>query len=79
MLDHPVFLILILVFSLVMISCRKETRVEFSDNDIVGDLALYKPIEEYPISIRDEVRRCYLVKGLYQLYGHEFPLKKLVK
>ena len=36
--------------------------MEFSDNDIVGDPALRKPIEEYPISTRDEVIRRYLVK-----------------
>ena len=46
--------------------------MEFSDNDIVGDPALRKPIEEYPISTRDEVRRRYLVKDPCQPYGHEF-------
>ena len=46
--------------------------MEFSDNDIVGNLTLRKPIEEYPISIRNEVRKRYLVKGSCQPYGHEF-------
>ena len=58
---------------------EKRPRVEFSDNDIVGDPALRKPIEEYPISIRDEVRRRYLVKGPCQPYGHEFPSRKFGK
>ena len=48
---------------------EKRPRVEFCDNDIVGDPALRKPVEEYHISIRDEVRRRYLVKGPCQPYG----------
>lgn len=58
---------------------EKRPRVEFSDNDIVGDPALRKPIEEYPISIRDEVRRRYLVKGPCQPYGHAFPSRQFGK
>ena len=58
---------------------EKRPRVKFSDNDIVDDPALRKPIEEYPISIRDEIRRRYLVKSPCQPYGDEFPSRKFGK
>ena len=58
---------------------EKRPRMEFSDNDIVSDLVLCKPIEEYPISIRDEVRRRYLVKCPCQSYAHKFPSRKFDK
>ena len=40
---------------------------------------LRKPIEEYPILIRDEIRRRYLLKGPCQPFGHVFPLRQFGK
>ncbi|KAG8645341.1 hypothetical protein MANES_10G056233v8 [Manihot esculenta] len=44
-----------------------------SDDDIIGDPGLRKPIDSYPFEIRDSLRRRYLAKGPCQPVGHEFP------
>ena len=54
----------------------KRPRIEFSEDDIVTDLGLHKPIEEYDVGIRDRVRREYLLKGPCQPFGHDFPKKQ---
>ncbi|KAG8635677.1 hypothetical protein MANES_16G054463v8 [Manihot esculenta] len=44
-----------------------------SNDDIIGDPGLRKPIDSYPFEIRDSLRRRYLAKGPCQPVGHEFP------
>ncbi|XP_021631800.2 zinc finger MYM-type protein 1-like [Manihot esculenta] len=44
-----------------------------SDDDIIGDPRLRKPIDSYPFEIRDSLRRRYLAKGPCQPVGHKFP------
>ena len=51
------------------------TYIEFNSNDIIADPGKRKPIEEYDVAIRDQVRREYLLKGPCQPYGHDFPKK----
>ncbi|KAL9674113.1 hypothetical protein QQ045_030383 [Rhodiola kirilowii] len=41
--------------------------------EIVNDSALTKPINDYENSIRDDVRRAYVVQGPCQPHSHAFP------
>ena len=51
----------------------KLARVEFSCLDIVGDPGMRKPIDEYPIEIRDQVRKAYaLRRPTQQSLGYSF-------
>ncbi|KAL9677926.1 hypothetical protein QQ045_015763 [Rhodiola kirilowii] len=51
---------------------RTENECE-RDFDIVNDPALRKPINYYEHSIRDNVRRAYVVHGPCQPHSHDFP------
>ena len=57
-------------------SSSKKPRIIFSPDDIVADPGLRKPIKEYDLGIRDQVRREYLIKGPFQPHGHNFPKKE---
>ncbi|KAJ0967581.1 hypothetical protein J5N97_024498 [Dioscorea zingiberensis] len=57
-------------------AAQKKSRVEFDPSDIIADPGLRKPIEEYDIGIRDQVRREYLLMGPCQPIGHNFPRKQ---
>lgn len=52
---------------------ENQSHVELDLNDIVSDPGLRKPIEEFDISIRDQVRREYLTRGPCQPIGHVYP------
>ncbi|CAA0835592.1 TTF-type zinc finger protein with HAT dimerisation domain [Striga hermonthica] len=52
---------------------RQRVEVELTEDDIVGDPGLQKPIDDYPFAIRDELRRRYLAKGPFQPHDHNFP------
>ncbi|XP_021984996.2 uncharacterized protein LOC110880864 [Helianthus annuus] len=56
---------------------RSREEVELSEDEIVGDPALRKPINDYPTNIREEVRRRYIAKGACQPKGHVFPKTKV--
>ena len=43
-------------------AAQKRPRIEFNINDLIVDPGKRKPIEEYDTSIRDQVRREYLLK-----------------
>ena len=57
-------------------SSSKRPRIMFNPDDIIADPGLRKPIEEYDVGIRDQVRREYLIKGPFQSFGHDFPKKQ---
>ena len=57
----------------------KRPRILFSPDDIIADPGLRKPIEEYDVGIRDQIRREYLIKGPCQPLGHNFPKKQYGK
>ncbi|XP_057780231.1 uncharacterized protein LOC130998843 [Salvia miltiorrhiza] len=52
-----------------------EANVEDETNfdEYVRDPGLRKPIEEFPITIRDQARREYLSMGPCQVVGHTYP------
>ncbi|XP_042466270.1 zinc finger MYM-type protein 1-like [Zingiber officinale] len=50
-----------------------QSHVELDLNDIVSDPGLRKSIEEFDISIRDQVRREYLTRGPCKPIGHMYP------
>ncbi|CAH9089888.1 unnamed protein product [Cuscuta epithymum] len=52
---------------------KARIEVELSDDDIVGDPGLRKPIETYDVNIRDKLRRRYLTKGPCQPRDFKFP------
>jgi hypothetical protein len=52
---------------------QKRPRIELDMNDIVADLGLRKPIDEFPNKIRDDAKRAYLQMGPCQPFGHTFP------
>ncbi|XP_076924071.1 uncharacterized protein LOC143586396 [Bidens hawaiensis] len=52
---------------------RSREEVEVSEYEIVGDPTLRKPINDYSINIREEVRRRYITKGACQPKAHNFP------
>ncbi|KAL9685837.1 hypothetical protein QQ045_023291 [Rhodiola kirilowii] len=61
--------------SVVLISskrARTENECE-RDFEIVNDPTLRKPINDYENSIRDDVRRAYVVQGSSQPHSHAFP------
>jgi hypothetical protein len=45
----------------------------FNLDDIVVDPELGRQIEEYDINVQDQVRRAYILKGLCQPKGLNFP------
>lgn len=45
-------------------------------DDVVADPGLRRPIEEYDVGIRDQVRTKYLLMGPCQPAGHKFPRKQ---
>ncbi|XP_057771129.1 uncharacterized protein LOC130990918 [Salvia miltiorrhiza] len=48
-------------------------EVETNFEEYVRDPGLRRPIEEFDISIRDQIRREYLSMGPCQLVGHNYP------
>ncbi|KAH7660955.1 Ribonuclease H-like protein [Dioscorea alata] len=58
---------------------EKKTDVNFNSNDIVSDPGLRKPIEDFDVAVRDQVRREYLTRGPCQPVGHNFPQKEYGK
>ncbi|KAI5678195.1 hypothetical protein M9H77_09145 [Catharanthus roseus] len=50
---------------------KPRVGIEFSNCEIIGDLGLRKPIDNYPYKIREELRRRYMAKGPTQSYGNE--------
>ncbi|KAL9688095.1 hypothetical protein QQ045_032508 [Rhodiola kirilowii] len=56
---------------------RTENECE-RDFDIVNDPALRKPINDYEHSIRDNVRRAYVVQGPCRPHSHNFPKTYIV-
>ena len=60
-------------------SWEENTHADFNLDDIVSDLGLWKPIEDFDIGIRDQARRKYLTKGPCQLIGYNFPQKEYGK
>ncbi|XP_051151839.1 uncharacterized protein LOC127265865 [Andrographis paniculata] len=55
---------------------NRAREVDISDDDIIVDPGLRKSIDSYPVGLRDELRRKYLVKGPCQPRGHNFPATK---
>ena len=53
----------------------KRPRAEFSHSDIIGDPGIRKPIEAYPLEIRDQVKRAYALRGPTQSDIDSFPRK----
>ena len=55
----------------------KNTELDFNQelDDIISDPALRKPIENFDVGIRDQIRREYISKGPCQPKGHNFPKK----
>ncbi|XP_057788934.1 uncharacterized protein LOC131005850 [Salvia miltiorrhiza] len=51
----------------------KPREVKLDLDDIVSDPGLRKPIDEFDVGIRDEVRREYLARGPCQLIGYTYP------
>ncbi|XP_039143947.1 LOW QUALITY PROTEIN: zinc finger MYM-type protein 1-like [Dioscorea cayenensis subsp. rotundata] len=60
-------------------SSEKNTDVNFNSNDIISDPGLRKPIENFDIKIRDQVRWEYLTRGPCQPTGHSFQQKEYDK
>ncbi|XP_022014936.1 uncharacterized protein LOC110914454 [Helianthus annuus] len=56
---------------------RSREEFELSEDEIVGDPTLRKPINDYPANIREEVRRWYIAKGACQPKGHVFAKTKV--
>ncbi|XP_042410010.1 uncharacterized protein LOC121999390 [Zingiber officinale] len=52
---------------------ENQSRVELNLDDIVSDPGLRKPIEEFDITIRDQARREYALRGPCQPNGHVYP------
>lgn len=50
-----------------------EEEVKLNLSDIVTDPGLRKPVDEFDVNIRDEVRREYVSRGPCQLTGHVYP------
>jgi Domain of unknown function (DUF4371) len=60
--------------SKILPSISKRARVEtFNADDVPEDPGCRKKISNYPLSIRDEVRRVYLQRGPCQPRGCEYP------
>lgn len=57
-------------------SSEKNNHAESDSDDIISDPRLQKAIEDFDVGIRDQVRREYLAKGLYQLIGLNFLQKE---
>ncbi|KAH7668896.1 Ribonuclease H-like protein, partial [Dioscorea alata] len=55
------------------------TDVNFNSNDIVSDPGLRKPIEDFDVAFRDQVRREYLTRGPCQPIGNNYPQKEYGK
>ncbi|XP_039130910.1 zinc finger MYM-type protein 1-like [Dioscorea cayenensis subsp. rotundata] len=60
-------------------SSEKNAHANFDLDDIISDPGLRKPIEDFDIRIRDQVRRKYLTRGPCQPAGHNFPQKEYGK
>lgn len=60
-------------------SSEKNNHAESDSDDIISDPRLQKAIEDFDVGIRDQVRREYLAKGLYQLIGLNFLQKEYGK
>ncbi|XP_022014080.1 zinc finger MYM-type protein 1-like [Helianthus annuus] len=56
---------------------RSREEVELSEDEIVGEPALRKPINDYSVNIGEEVRRLYITKGACQPKGQIFPSTKI--
>lgn len=54
---------------------QKRPCIELNMHDIVADLGLRKPIEEFDHDIRDDTRRAFLAMGPFKPFGHDFPGK----
>ncbi|XP_057763641.1 uncharacterized protein LOC130984957 isoform X1 [Salvia miltiorrhiza] len=59
----------------IEVNVEVEANVEDETNfdEYVRDPGLRKPIEEFPITIRDQARREYLSMGPCQVVGHTYP------
>ena len=57
------------------------TKIKINSEEIVVDPALRKSIEDYDTRIRDEIRRCYILKSPCQPLEHNFqrPHSKIKK
>ena len=60
-------------------SSEKNINTNFNLDDIVSDLRLRKPIENFDVGIRDQVRRENLTRGPCQAMGNNFPQKHYCK
>ncbi|KAH7688594.1 P-loop containing nucleoside triphosphate hydrolase protein [Dioscorea alata] len=60
-------------------SSEENINTNFNFNDIVSNPGLRKPIKDFDIGIRDQVRREYLTRGPCQPIGHKFPQKDYSK
>jgi hypothetical protein len=58
-------------------SQQQETPTSEQVFGIVADTGLRKPIDEYDVNIRDDVRREYLLRGPCQPICHTYPKKKI--
>ena len=56
---------------------ENQSHVELNLDDIISDPGLRKPIEEFDVSIRDQVRREYLLRGPCQPIGHMYPQRTI--
>ena len=53
----------------------KKPRAEFSQSDLIGDPGKCKPIDDYQLKIRDQVKRAYALNGPTQPRDITFPRK----
>lgn len=56
---------------------RTRDEIEVDLDKLPADPGLRKQITEYPVKIRDEVRRAYVLKGPFQPRDHPFPQKRI--
>src|SRR3954471_5870916 len=52
---------------------RDDAQFDPSSSEIIVDPGLRKPIADYDVAIRDQLRREYLLRGPCQPVGHNFP------
>ncbi|XP_042028087.1 zinc finger MYM-type protein 1-like [Salvia splendens] len=58
-------------FEIVEIKPRGEVKLNL--DEIVSDPGLRKPVDEFDVNVRDEVRREYMARGPCQLVGYTYP------